>query len=348
MRRNHPLNCWYVAALSEEIGYEPTARTLLERPVVLYRRESDDVVALENRCAHRDYPLSQGRIVGDDIVCGYHGCTYDPTGRCIRMPSQPTVPLAALVAAFPVIERPPFVWIWMGEPLAASLHQPPTVAWLSSSRWVGSADVARVEANFVLLHEHYLDLTHMFVVHPEAIPPGISELPPMDGVEVSETTVAYSRRLPPAPLAEWERRATRLTTDRLYRRSEEGLFASPALHVGRYAIEGDDGTSYDHLRIQAFTPESSTSTHVFLQVARNYDLDRGPLTTYLQTMFARLALRDREIVEVIQRHRASAPLGGWPNVNVTADRAATRTRMVIRKMVADEVGRSSASPGTGR
>jgi phenylpropionate dioxygenase-like ring-hydroxylating dioxygenase large terminal subunit len=265
------------------------------------------------------------------------------------MSSQPAVPLAALVAAFPVIERPPFVWVWLGEPLAARLRQPPTVNWQSNARWVASADVSRVEANFVLLHEHYLDLTHMFVVHPEAIPPGISELPPMDGVEVSETTVAYSRQLPSAPLAEWERRATRLASDRLYRRSEEGLFASPALHVGRYTIEGDDGSSYDHLRIQGFTPETATSTHVFLQVARNYDLDRAPLTHYLHSMFTRLALRDREIVEVIQSHRANAPLGGWPNVNVTADRAATRTRKIIRNMVADEAGRSSASlPSTSR
>jgi phenylpropionate dioxygenase-like ring-hydroxylating dioxygenase large terminal subunit len=280
-----------------------------------------------------------------DIVCGYHGCVYDPLGNCIKVPSQPMVPVQAFVQAFPVVERAPFVWIWLGDPLAASLRNPPSLPWQTGSDWVASLEVSHVDANFLLLHEHYLDLTHMFVVHPETIPPGITDLPPMEDVEVSETSVSYYRDLPPAPLAEWERQATRLAADGRYRRSEQGRFVSPALHAGRYTIHGDDGSTYDHLRTQAFTPETPTSTHVFLQVARNYSPERGVLSGFLHAMFSRMAVRDRQILEVIEAQRRNAEALGAREVNVIADRAATRARKIVHGMVADEMGRALTRPG---
>ena len=82
MSPNYPRDCWYVAATSEELARGLLARTLLDRNVVLYRSASGAPVALEDRCAHRGYPLSQGRLDGDRLVCGYPGFTYDTPGRC--------------------------------------------------------------------------------------------------------------------------------------------------------------------------------------------------------------------------------------------------------------------------
>ena len=70
MRTNYPFNCWYVAALSDEVGAGLLARRLLDKHVVLYRRASGEVVALEDRCVHRAYPLSEGRLDSDRVVCG--------------------------------------------------------------------------------------------------------------------------------------------------------------------------------------------------------------------------------------------------------------------------------------
>ena len=44
---------------------QPLARTLLNEPVVFYRTEEGDVVAMEDRCPHRRLPLSMGKLVGD-------------------------------------------------------------------------------------------------------------------------------------------------------------------------------------------------------------------------------------------------------------------------------------------
>ena len=39
-------NSWYVAATGQEVGRTPFARTILNQPVVLYRREDGTAVAL--------------------------------------------------------------------------------------------------------------------------------------------------------------------------------------------------------------------------------------------------------------------------------------------------------------
>ena len=71
-------NCWYVAAWDHElIDGTKLARTLLEKPIVLYRGESGRVVAMDDRCCHRGAPLSMGRIEGDCIRCMYHGMKFD-------------------------------------------------------------------------------------------------------------------------------------------------------------------------------------------------------------------------------------------------------------------------------
>jgi phenylpropionate dioxygenase-like ring-hydroxylating dioxygenase large terminal subunit len=343
MRPNYPFNCWYVAATSDEVGQELLGRRLLGTPAVLYRRSSGEVVAMEDRCVHRAYPLSAGRLEGDRVVCGYHGFAYDPDGCCVEVPSQENVPQGACVRTFPVREQAPFVWIWPGHPGVAPLRPPPRTPWFSDSGWASTGETLRVEANYMLLHEHYLDLTNVFVMHPEAVPPGIETLPPLDEVEVSEMSVSYSRALPSAPLADWEAEATGLSRDTEYARREEGTFVSPALHVQRYVIERQDVGSHELLRVQGFTPESPVTTHVFLQIARNYATDRAVVGEHLRAMFNEMAGRDSDVLETVQR-RLGDEVEPRRDLNVKADRAAVRARRVAQSMVEEEAGRTAMRP----
>jgi len=297
------------------------------------------VVAMEDRCVHRAYPLSAGRRDGDRVVCGYHGFAYDPNGCVVDVPSQENVPPGARVRTYPVHEQSPFVWIWLGEPGAAALRPPPRVPWYADGTgWASTHEVLRVEANYLLLHEHYLDLTDVFVMHPEVVPPDIEVLPQLDEVEVSERSVSYSRVTPPSRLASWEAEATGLSAGVSGARREEGTFVSPALHVQHYAIELDDGGTYELLRIQGFTPESPEETHVFLQMARNYATDNDGAGEFLRTLFHEWAVRDAAVLETIQR-RVGEETGLRRDINVKADRAAVRARRIAMEMVDDESGR---------
>ena len=91
--RNH----WYPALFAYALtGDEPKAVKMLGERLIL-RRVDGRVYALEDRCAHRSFPLSRGTIDGDTVVCGYHGARYGADGRCRQVPSQAQVPPGAVV-----------------------------------------------------------------------------------------------------------------------------------------------------------------------------------------------------------------------------------------------------------
>jgi len=64
------LNCWYVAAWASELDAgELLARTIIGHPMLFYRRDDGQIVAMDDRCCHRFAPLSHGRREGDCVRC---------------------------------------------------------------------------------------------------------------------------------------------------------------------------------------------------------------------------------------------------------------------------------------
>jgi phenylpropionate dioxygenase-like ring-hydroxylating dioxygenase large terminal subunit len=302
------------------------------------------VVALEDRCPHRGLPLSFGRLVEDTVVCAYHGFAFRETGECVGVPSQPHVPYGAQVRSFPVVERPPFVWIWPGEPVRSTLAAPPRLRWLEESGWDVFGGSLRVAANYLLLHENALDLTHAPFVHHEQSPAGYRDRPPPMQIEVSERSVSYVREFPPTALVGWQVAATGLTPDQPYAQVETGTFVSPALHVGSFDIllPRDNGPRrYDKVYVRAFTPEGPDSTHIFWKVARNFAIGDSAATDVLRSLHETTLLEDKPILEAIQR-RADP---GRDEVHVSADVAALRVRHIVSTMLAEERGRAPVRPG---
>jgi phenylpropionate dioxygenase-like ring-hydroxylating dioxygenase large terminal subunit len=340
---NYPKKCWYVAATCDEITESPLGRRLLGEDVVLWRGASGRVTAFENRCAHRAFPLSHSSVDGDRLVCGYHGCTYNADGKCVHIPSQPQVPTGMSVPVFPVLEEPPFVWIWLGPPAAAVGSQPPRAPWINDPTWSTFASAWKVSANYMMVHEHYLDFSYAPIIHATDIPQGIRSMPAFNDVEVTETTVSYTRLLPDAPLAEWEAEATGLDRALTYKRREMGTFSSPALHLQRWDIEAPTGEVYSTTRIHGITPEIETSTHVFMQASRNYATDRGVVTNHLKSFLAEVVRRDTSILEMASNH---AGYDGWRGgVEFQADAAVLRARRIVAVMLAKEAGPSAIRPG---
>jgi len=162
-------NDWYVAALSHEVADGPAAFTVLGEPIVLYRDHVGVVVALEDRCVHRQAPLSLGTVEGDRLQCGYHGFTYDRTGACVLIPSQDRVPPDARVRAYPVRERHGMVFVWTGDPAKCETRAPFDFPYAEDAGW--SCHTARLHGRFDyrLLIDNLLDLTHLSFVHKATI-----------------------------------------------------------------------------------------------------------------------------------------------------------------------------------
>jgi phenylpropionate dioxygenase-like ring-hydroxylating dioxygenase large terminal subunit len=159
-------NAWYAAAYSDElVAGKPLGCVLLREPVVLYRRADGVPAALEDRCVHRSLPLSMGRVRGDVLECGYHGLQYDCRGTCVRIPGQATIPAAARVRSYPVVEQHGFIWVWMGDPAKADAAKITGFPWMTKPGWQQTKLHARIECNYQLIIDNLLDLSHLAFVH---------------------------------------------------------------------------------------------------------------------------------------------------------------------------------------
>ena len=140
-------------------------RILLGEPVVLYRKTDGAPVALEDRCCHRPAPLSQGRLRGDRVECGYHGLQFDPSGVCVHIPSQDSIPKSARVRSYPLVEKYHCLWIWMGDPALADAAPIPDFGVMSHLDWSWRGERLEVEGHYLLVIENLMDLTHLPALH---------------------------------------------------------------------------------------------------------------------------------------------------------------------------------------
>ena len=157
---------WYVAGWSHH--FKPgglVARTILGERLVLYRTSGGAVTALEDRCCHRLAPLSRGRLEGDDLRCMYHGIKFSGDGRCLEIPAQDQIPPGLKVRSYPVVERDRWVWVWMGEAAKADTSLIPSALNHDDPDYHMRTGEMAYEANYQLVHDNLLDLTHLAFVH---------------------------------------------------------------------------------------------------------------------------------------------------------------------------------------
>ena len=88
---------WLPVALARQIGRKPLRREVAGQAIVLWR-SSTGVHAFRDRCPHRNYPLSQGRIEDGHLVCPYHGWRFGGDGGCVEVPGCARDTLAKLGA----------------------------------------------------------------------------------------------------------------------------------------------------------------------------------------------------------------------------------------------------------
>jgi len=163
-------NLWYVVAWSHEVPADkPRAVRVVGEPLVLYRRANGSVVALEDRCSHRQAPLSLGRVEGDDLRCMYHGLKFGCDGACKEVPGTTTIPPRANVRAFPTVERSSWIWVWPGDPAKADPKQVPEAFGLDNSEWAMRAGGIDYDADYQLLNDNLCDLSHLDFVHEKTL-----------------------------------------------------------------------------------------------------------------------------------------------------------------------------------
>jgi phenylpropionate dioxygenase-like ring-hydroxylating dioxygenase large terminal subunit len=171
---NYVRNAWYVGSWSPDLQAHPLqAIQILGEPIVLWRT-AQQVVGLADRCVHRLAPLSLGRCEADKLRCMYHGLLYDTQGQCVQIPGQDTVPPAARVRSYPVVERHSWVWVWMGDPARADESLIPPAVGLEDPQWLLGRGQLDYEAEARYINDNLLDFSHLTYVHANSFGAGPS------------------------------------------------------------------------------------------------------------------------------------------------------------------------------
>ena len=336
---NYPRNCWWIAARSEELGRKPLARQLLDEPVVMFRKEDGEAVALEDRCVHRWLPLSAGRLMGDTLVCGYHGFRYDCAGRCVKIPSQESIPRAARVRSYPVVECPPFVWIWMGDPARSGDVAIPRLEHLDDSGWVHIADYLHLKSNYFLLQENVLDLTHFAFVHATTLEFEGWDTQQQDEVSVEGQTVRFRRHLNKGPLAPFLTIPAGLPEAAVADTTTFGAMLLPGVHtagidIGDPYLGGNHGRDFRFRISHLTTPETSGTTHYWWVIGQNYGSAGSLESASVHDIITAAFKQDQDVLENIQHLVARDPRGSnAPEISVASDRSGIQARRVLQVML---------------
>jgi phenylpropionate dioxygenase-like ring-hydroxylating dioxygenase large terminal subunit len=343
-------NFWYVGASDTEVRDRPLGRTILGEPIVFFRSKDGTLSAFEDRCPHRSLPLSMGKLVDDTLQCHYHGLRFDRSGKCVRVPGQDLIPSGARVKTYPVAERYHWIWIWMGDPALANPDDIPDFHWLDDPAWGAKTSYLHAEANWQLVVDNLLDLTHLAFVHETTI--GNSALVENAAVKVQRSgdNVLVTRWMidtPPPPtfvkvggftgnVDRWQ------IIDFVppgFLRLDVGGAAT-----GTGAPEGNRVKGISMRNLNAITPETETTSHYFWGQCHDFDV-KNPATT--EKVFDQINTAFLEDVAVFQNQQRMLNLRpNAPRVDITADAGAIQARRILDRLYAEEQAASAqAAPG---
>lgn len=269
-------NEWYIAGFAHEFTGSLRQRTILGRPLVFFRTAAGEPVALEDRCLHRSFPLSAGRLDGDQIECAYHGFRFDAAGTLVKVPSQSRCPAGLGVRRYPLAQQGALVWIWMGDAALADAARVPVFDWALSPDWQTSSGYLHMPANYVGLHENLLDLTHIEFLHAATL--GMNAVnysaSPYELI-LEEGHYALTRRIEPTPLPPVFAETTGLGYIPTAGRLSRSEFMSPAyaLVTASYydgSLPADTRPEYAVTTAHLVTPETQSSTHYFIHHGWNF------------------------------------------------------------------------------
>lgn len=344
-------NTWYCAGFSGDLGKDPINHTFLNESVAMFRKEDGTAAAVGNRCPHRFAPLHMGKVKGDCIECPYHGLRFDTSGACVHNPhGDGAIPKAARIKAYPLVERQGTLWIWMGDP---ALADPALIVDVPEIEQRAGWDVIhghlKVGANYELLSDNLLDLSHVPYLHPFLSfdgppPPGFSSTSELkqDGNTVYAMNISHNMPVTPLFKMLWDEGAPPVAEFRAHMRwdAPSTLMLDVGMHPPGAAVTDGPSLPTAHL----LTPETETSTHYFWAQARDRKLnDPGLSAALAQGIDDVFRNEDQTMIEACQELMGTTDLMSLKPVLLAGDGPAIRARRVLTALKEQEQGATKAA-----
>jgi len=332
-------DAWYVAAWSRELGRNLTSRTICEQPILLYRKENGGAVAMGNMCPHRFAPLDRGKLIADTVQCGYHGLRFGPDGKCSLNPhADRIVPAKMKVRSYPLIERHDMIWIWLGDSQKADPSTIPDFSCNTDPRFRRIDGVFEVKANYELVTDNVLDLTHAEFVHEGLLS---SEAITISKLQTHQagTTIWSNRWCPTGDASP----AWKLAFDNYDKPVDQWLYMrwdAPAhllLDVGLTPVGKSRREGIWLYGTDILTPKDAFTTYYFWGFARNYRIDDLAVDEFWRASIeAAFEGQDKPIIEAQQQMMGQRTVDDLGPVMIAADSAATRARRTLHKLIQEQ------------
>lgn len=284
---------WFVVARSEQLRRRPLSMCVLTVPLVLGRTLEGAAFAFEDRCPHRQVPLSAGTITEDGLQCPYHGWIFGGDGKCRAVPGlapdQPIPLIGAKTVACHEING--LIWVRLATPAAGNAQglSPPASMTTPLPGATALAWQAKWKTSTVDALENFLDPLHTHTIHPGLVRKNGDRKPVKATLRKTEDgfTVNYSGQEEQNGL--------------LYRLFESPRLSECAVFAGAASARieyGYKNGSAIHITVH-FTPETSSSTHVFatMEVANRW-APKWALRLFAWPLLRKVARQDQYIVEL--------------------------------------------------
>lgn len=325
---------WYMIGWSHELGDDVLARTLLDTPVALFRDDNGVAHAIHDRCPHRFAPLSTGVKKGDRIMCRYHGLTFDGSGACVENPLGGPIPRVCRVAAYPVTEQDNILWIWMGDPDDADPARIVRFPWVNDPAMRSVFGYTQVKAQYELLTDNLMDLTHAKFLHPGF---GGDLYSPRNRVEATSDTVLSQYIVedidnPEFPENAWSAHGQKvdLWDDIRWHAPATLSLSSGVVLTGRPREEGCEIPS-----AHVITPETNDRSHYFWGSALP---NESPLSNdgFVEVLSQAFDTEDKPMIEDAHRRMGGEDFWDLKPLLLKTDNAAVRVRRILRDMIEKE------------
>lgn len=332
-------NCWYVAAIADEIeGMARFARTILDEPVLLMKDSAERWHAIRDRCPHRFAPLSAGACADGHVTCAYHGLTFDTSGACVHNPHGPVTSTLS-VPSYPVRQSGPLLWIWMGDAALAKKTPIPSYPWtIDGSHFVGMGHIHGL-AHYELMTDNILDLSHIEFLHPVLGSEAVSKA--KVEVESGDDSVVAIRHMRNEHLSD-PLAGTYRTNGVLVDRELRVEWRAPALMeltVTIQPLEPDIALARGSRTLHLFTPETENTTHYFY--VSGMDCERTPpeiARGFRDTLERVFLLEDKPMIDAQQaRIGVGNDIMDLGPAMLAIDKAPVLARRRLRKLIEQEI-----------
>lgn len=348
-------NAWYVACWSSELGEDLITRTICDLPVLLYRKENGDAVAIGNLCPHRFAPLHMGKKRGDTVQCMYHGMVFGESGACVLNPHRGGVISPAMrVPAYPVIEKNGAIWLWTGDPEEADEALLPNFDCYSAPGFTTIRGMMDVAANYELITDNLLDLTHADFLHEGTLSSEAITVSKLETLEAGSTVWANRWCPDGLPPPVWGGIMGMELGLGLDTRIDHWLYFrwdAPAhllldvgiTPVGRPREDGLWVFTGHHL-----TPVSPSRTLYYWTVVRNHGVGNPEVDAFWQgSIDYAFAIQDKPMIEAQQAALGGRHVNDLGPVAIPADVSGARARRRLARLIAGEANGERPQPGGG-